>query len=78
MKMVKNILKDHTFIFYNRYADSMLLIHDNTRTNPEHISTRMNKLHKNVQFKVKTQSVTGTFILGTIHFIKPHCCISFK
>ena len=50
--LVKNIPKDHTFLFYNRYADSILLIHDNIKINSEHISTRINKLHKNVQFKL--------------------------
>jgi len=49
--LVKNIPKDHTFVIYNRYAD-ILLTHDNTKINPEHISTRMNNLHKNVQFKL--------------------------
>lgn len=50
--LVKNISKDHTFIVHNRYADNILLIRDNTKINPEHISTKMNKLHKNVQFKL--------------------------
>jgi len=27
--LVNNKPKDNTFIFYNRYADNMLLIHDN-------------------------------------------------
>jgi hypothetical protein len=43
--LVKNITKDDTIIFYNRYADNILLIHDNTKMTPEHISSRINKLH---------------------------------
>jgi hypothetical protein len=62
--LVKNIPKDHTIIFYNRYAGNLLLIHDNTKMNPEHINSRINKLHKNVQFKLMAanNAVTGTFI----------------
>jgi len=78
--LVKNIPKDNTFIFYNRYADNMLPIHDNTKINPEHISTRVNKLHKNAQFKLMAGNHTVSywdFILGTVHFIKPYCCTSF-
>jgi len=59
--LVKNIRKDHTFIFYNRYADNILLIYDNTKINPEHITTRMNKLHKNVQFKLMAGNDTISY-----------------
>jgi len=49
--------------------------------NPEHISTRVNKLHKNVQFKLMAGNHTVSywdFILGTVYFIKPYCCTSFE
>jgi hypothetical protein len=59
--LVNSIPKDHTFIFYNRYVESILLIHDNTKINPEHISTRMNKLHKNVQFKLMAGNDTRSY-----------------
>jgi hypothetical protein len=49
--LVKNIPEDKTIIFYSRYVDNILLIYDRTRINPEHINSRINKLHKNVQFK---------------------------
>jgi hypothetical protein len=52
--LVKNIPEDKTitlYVLYNMYVDNILLIYDCTRRNPGHISTRMNKLHKNVQFK---------------------------
>ena len=54
--LVMNIPQDHTIIFYH-----ILLIYDNTKINPEHINTRISKLHKNVQFKLMAGNGTISY-----------------
>jgi formyltetrahydrofolate hydrolase len=50
--LIKNSLDSRIITFYNRYVDDIIIIHDQNRTNANDIQKCMNKIHKDLQFKV--------------------------
>jgi hypothetical protein len=61
--IIKHLSDDKIICFYNRYVDNILLIYDNTRTNPDIITKYVNSIHNNIQLNPSTE------INNTINFL---------
>jgi hypothetical protein len=42
---IKQLLDTKNIIFYTRYVDDILIIHDTKRIHPDHINTYINQIH---------------------------------
>jgi len=47
---LKQLLDANTIIFYTRYVDDILIIHNTTHVTPEIINDQINKIHPNLHF----------------------------
>lgn len=61
--IIKNILDTNNIRLHNRYDDDILIIYDNSRTNPIEISGYMNNIHPALQFKPTTEANNSIYFL---------------
>jgi len=52
---VKQWLDNKEITYYKRYVDAILIIYDQNKTNEHTILHQINKIHKNLQFKMSTE-----------------------
>jgi hypothetical protein len=52
---IKHWLDNREIIFYKRYVDDILLIYDQSKTDEQTILHQINKVDKNLQFKISTE-----------------------
>jgi hypothetical protein len=50
--LTEHWMKDSTIIYYSRYVDNIFVIFDTRLTTEETILNNMNKIHKNMEFKM--------------------------
>jgi hypothetical protein len=60
---VKHWLDNGEIIFYKRYVDYILIIYDQSKTNEQTLLHQINKVDKNLQFKISAEEN------NTIHYL---------
>jgi len=55
---VNQWLNSKEITYYKRYVDDILIIYDQSKTNEQIILHEINKIYKNLQFKVSTEEIT--------------------
>jgi hypothetical protein len=56
---IKHWLDNKEIIFYERYVDDILIVYDQRKTNEQTILYQINKVDKNLQFKISTEKKTS-------------------
>ena len=49
-------MEDPVLLYYSRYVDDILIIYDTRHTTIDTILAHMNRTHKNIEFKLTTES----------------------
>jgi hypothetical protein len=52
---IKHWLDNREIIYYKRYVDDILIIYDQRKTNEQTLLHQINKVDKNLQFKISTE-----------------------
>jgi hypothetical protein len=55
---IKHWLDNTEIIFYKRYVDDILIIYDQSKTNEQTLLHQINKVDKNLQFKISAEEKT--------------------
>ena len=60
---IKHWLDNKEIVFYKRYVDDVLIIYDQRKINEEIILHQINRVDRNLQFKISTEEN------NTIHYL---------
>jgi hypothetical protein len=52
---IKHWLDSREIVFYKRYVDDILIIYDQSKTDEQTLLSHINKVDKNLQFKISTE-----------------------